>query len=138
MIAVGGGGLIAGALAWLEGRRRIVAVEPEKCPTLWATTDAGGPVDVEVGGVAANALGAKRIGQICYDLAVAHGPVCVTVTDEAILEAQRLLWQCLRQWVEPAGAAALAAVISGEYEVAPDEKLAVLVCGANPAPGPFE
>ena len=64
--------------------------------------------------------------------------MCVTVTDEAILEAQRLLWQSLRQWVEPAGAAALAAVISGEYELAPDEKLAVLVCGANPAPGPFE
>lgn len=138
LIAVGGGGLIGGALAWLQDRRRVIAVEPEACPTLFATREAGGPVDVQVGGVAANALGAKRIGQICYDLAVAHQPVLATVTDEAILDAQKRLWNGLRQWVEPAGAAALAALTSGAYQPAPDERLAVLVCGANPAPGPFD
>ena len=84
------------------------------------------------------ALGARRIGQMCYDLVVETGPVCVTVTDDAILKAQRSIWENLRQWVEPAGAAALAALISGAYEPAPDEKLAVLICGANPAPGPFD
>ena len=138
LIAVGGGGLLAGQLAWLQGSRRVVAVEPERCPTLWAATDAGSPVDVEVGGVAVNALGAKRIGSICYDLSVKHGPLTVTVSDEAITQAQVLLWQVLRQWVEPAGATALAALISGQYLPEPDEKLAVLVCGANPAPGPFD
>lgn len=142
LIAVGGGGLLAGQLAWLRDRTppvtRVIAVEPAKCPTLWSTTDGGGPRDVEVGGVAANALGARRIGQICYDLVVETGPICLTVSDEAILEAQRHLWSVTRQWVEPAGATALAALTSGAYEPAPDEKLAVLVCGANPAPGPFD
>lgn len=138
LIAVGGGGLLAGQLAWLQGRRNVVAVEPESCPTLWTAMEQGQPTDVEVGGIAANALGAKRIGRICYDLAVAYRPRVVTVTDEAILEAQRRLWQGLRQWVEPAGAAALAALISNQYVPAPNERIAVLVCGANPAPGPFD
>jgi len=69
LIAVGGGGLVAGALAWFGGRRRIVAVEPEQSRALNAALTAGAPVDVEVSGVAANALGARRIGDICFDLA---------------------------------------------------------------------
>ena len=142
LIAVGGGGLLAGQLAWLREstppQTRVVAVEPEACPTLWSTTDGSEPHDVEVGGIAANALGAKRIGRICYDLVVETGPICVTVSDESILDAQRLIWNALRQWVEPAGATALAALTSGAYEPAPDERLAVLICGANPAPGPFD
>lgn len=137
LIAVGGGGLIAGALSWLTGRRKVVAVEPEACPTLKSALEAGAPVDVEVGGVAANALGAKRIGQICFDLARRDGVQTVTVTDEAITDAQRRLWSGLRQWVEPAGAAALAALTSGAYQPQEGETVAVLVCGANPAPGPF-
>lgn len=142
LIAVGGGGLLAGQLAWIREavspRPRVVAVEPETCPTLWVTTDGSGPRDVEVSGIAANALGARRIGQMCYDLVVETGPICVTVTDDAIEDAQHRIWNGLRQWVEPAGAAALAALTSGAYEPAPGEKLAVLICGANPAPGPFD
>jgi threonine dehydratase len=137
LIAVGGGGLIAGALGWLAGRRRIVAVEPETCPTLHAALAAGQPVDVAVSGLAANALGARRIGSIAFDLARAHAPVSVTVPDSAIAQAQRLLWQGARLLVEPAGAAALAALVCGAYRPAPDERVAVLVCGANPAPDPF-
>ena len=118
LIAVGGGGLLAGQLAWLREAKtpqmRVVAVEPEACPTLWCTTDGSEPHDVEVGGIAANALGARRLGRICYDLVVGTGPICVTVSDESILEAQRRIWNGLRQWVEPAGATALAALISGE------------------------
>lgn len=137
LIAVGGGGLIGGALAWLQGRRKVVAVESEGCATLHSALATGAPVDVEVGGIAANALGAKRIGQICFDLARAHSVKNVLVTDEAIADAQRFLWRGLRQWVEPAGATALAALLSGAYRPDPDERVAVLVCGANPAPGPF-
>ena len=138
VIAVGGGGLIAGALAWNDGRRKIVAVEPEKAPTLNAALANGGPVQVEVGGIAANALGASKIGQICFDLARNKGVDSVLVPDEAIADAQRQLWQKHRQWVEPAGAAALAAILSGAYSPEKDERVAVLVCGANPAPGPFD
>lgn len=138
LIAVGGGGLIGGALLWLQGRRKVVAVEPEACATLHAARAAGEPVDIDVGGIAANALGAKRIGEICFQLAERFDTPVVAVTDAAIESAQRQLWRGLRQWVEPAGAAALAALTSGAYRPEPGERVAVLVCGANPAPGPFD
>ena len=138
LIAVGGGGLIGGALAWLEGRRDVIAVEPERAPTLHAALEAGKPVDVEVGGIAANALGARRIGQMCFDLAQEYDIGTRLVSDDAIADAQALLWKTCRQWVEPAGATALAALISGEYIPDPFDSVAVLVCGANPAPGPFD
>jgi threonine dehydratase len=137
LIAVGGGGLIAGALAWLQGRRKIVAIEPETCAALTRARKAGAPVDVEVSGVAANALGAKKIGKICFDLAEAQDTPCLTVTDAAITAAQTALWQEMRQLVEPAGAAALAALMSGAYTPDPGEKVAVLVCGGNIAPDPL-
>ncbi len=137
VIAVGGGGLVAGAMGWLGGTRKVVAVEPETSCALHAALAAGGPVDVEVSGIAANALGAKRIGTICHALAVETGALSVLVTDDAIADAQRLLWRQLRQLVEPAGAAALAALMSGAYVPAPGERVAVLICGANPAPDPL-
>jgi threonine dehydratase len=137
LIAVGGGGLIAGALAWLAGRRKVVAVEPVTSSALHAALAAGAPVDVEVSGVAANALGARRVGGICFDLAQAQGVHSVLVSDEAIVQAQKLLWRDVRQLVEPAGAAALAALMSGAYLPAPNERIAVLVCGGNIAPEPI-
>ncbi len=137
LIAVGGGGLIAGAMAWLAGRRKVVAVEPETSRALNAALEAGAPVDVSVSGVAANALGARRIGSICFDLAKQTGVQSVLVSDAAITAAQHMLWRKARQLVEPAGATALAALTSGAYRPAPGEKIAVLICGANPAPDPF-
>lgn len=137
LIAVGGGGLIAGALAWLQGVRKVVAVEPETSCALHAALGAGAPVDVEVSGVAANALGARRIGRICFDLAQAHLGESVLVSDAAILLARDALWRERRQLVEPAGATALAALMSGAYVPAPGERVAVLVCGANVAPDPL-
>ncbi|MCL6284701.1 threonine/serine dehydratase [Ruegeria sp. 2012CJ41-6] len=137
LIAVGGGGLIAGALAWLQGARKVVAVEPETSCALHAARVAGHPVDVEVSGIAANALGARRIGEICFDLATRRGTQTVLVTDTAIRSAQTALWQERRILVEPAGATALAALMSGAYRPEPGERLAVLVCGANIAPDPL-
>lgn len=135
LIAVGGGGLIAGALAWFGGARKVVAVEPESSCALHAALAASGPVDVEVGGIAANALGARRIGDICFGLA-RDGVDSVLVSDDAIADAQSALWQAHRQLVEPAGAAALAALTSGAYRPAPGERVAVLICGGNIAPDP--
>jgi threonine dehydratase len=137
LIAVGGGGLIGGALAWLSGRRKVVAVEPETSCALNAALAAGEPVDVEVSGVAANALGARRIGSICFDLAQRHLGESVLVSDDAITAAQRVLWRQARQLVEPAGATALAALLSGAYTPAPGETVAVLVCGGNITPDPL-
>lgn len=137
LIAVGGGGLIAGALAWLQGARKVVAVEPETSCALHAALVADKPVDVDVSGVAANALGARSIGQICFDLAKSLNTQTVLVSDEAITTAQHALWREMRQLVEPAGATALAALMSGAYQPEPGEKVAVLVCGGNIAPDPF-
>ena len=137
LIAVGGGGLIGGAMAWLEGRRKLVGVEPFNAPTLTQALEHGPKTTVEVSGLAANALGAKQAGRICYDLARATGTNCVNVEDEAIADAQKRLWTALRLVVEPAGAAALAALLSGAYRPQKDERLAVLLCGANPAASPF-
>lgn len=138
LIAVGGGGLISGALAWLGGRRKVVAVEPVTSNALHAALIAGAPQDVEVSGIAANALGARRIGSICFDLARENDVQCVLVTDKAIAEAQQALWRQMRQLVEPAGATALAALMTGAYRPARDERVAVLICGGNIAPDPFQ
>lgn len=136
LIAVGGGGLIAGALAWWQGARKVVAVEPETSCALHAALAANRPVDVDVSGIAANALGARRIGEICFGLS--QGAVTsVLVPDAAIAQAQRALWSERRILVEPAGATALAALICGAYRPEPGERVAVLVCGGNIAPDPF-
>ena len=137
LIAVGGGGLIGGAMAWLEGRRKLVGVEPFNAPTLTQALEHGPQTTVEVSGLAANALGAKQAGRICYDLARVTNTGCVNVEDAAIAEAQHRLWSALRLVVEPAGAAALAALLSGAYQPQKGERLAVLLCGANPAVSPF-
>ena len=137
LIAVGGGGLIGGAMAWLEGRCKIVGVEPINAPTLTQALENGPETTVEVSGIAANALGAKQVGRICYNLAQITGTVCVNVEDDAIAKAQLMLWENLRQLVEPAGATALAALLSGAYVPQKGERVAVLLCGANPADHPL-
>ena len=116
-IAVGGGGLIAGAAAWFGKNKKIVAVEPVKTCALHTALKYGEPVDVEVSGIAVNALGAKRIGQICFNLAVETEMLSVLVTDYEILAAQKLLWSTHKQLVEPSGAAALAALGCAEPAV---------------------
>lgn len=136
LIAVGGGGLIAGSLAWLDARRKVVAVEPVTSCALHAALAAGEPVDVDVSGIAANSLGARRIGAICFELAQGLKTPSVLVSDAAIAEAQRFLWHSARILVEPAGATALAAVMSGAYVPEPGERIAVLLCGANVVPEP--
>ncbi|GAA4555435.1 serine/threonine dehydratase [Planotetraspora kaengkrachanensis] len=133
LVAVGGGGLVAGVVAAVDGRAGVVAVEPERIPTLHAALEAGGPVRVDVSGVAADALGASRIGQVAFDT-VAARVSSVLVSDDAIVEARRALWREFRVAAEYAGAAALAALRSGAYVPAAGERVAVIVCGANTDP----
>ncbi len=135
LIAIGGGGLIGGAMSWFSGRN-IIGVETETTNAMHAALAHGPETDVDVSGICANALGARRIGRLSYDLAKENDLQTVLVTDDAVAKAQTALWQNLRQLVEPAGAAALAAVMSGAYVPAKGEKVAVLLCGANPAPIP--
>lgn len=131
LVAVGGGGLIAGMAAAITDSARIVAVEPVTCHTLHAALAAGRPVDVPVSGVAANSLGAQRIGDLVWPIVRAHVDRSVLVEDEDIVAAQRWAWQHLRQVLEPGGAAALAALLSRAYVADPTERVAVILCGAN-------
>ncbi len=134
VVAVGGAGLFAGIAASAEGRAKVVAVESENCPTLHAALAAGEPVDVSVSGVAADSLGARRIGDIGWALAERTKPTSVLVADEAIVEARARLWRDYRIPAEHGAAAAYAALTSGAYTPAPDERVAVVICGANTDP----
>lgn len=136
LVSVGGGGLIAGVAAWFDGRTRVEALEPFGSPTLHAAVQAGEPVDVAVGGLAADALGARRIGSIAWAVQ-RRGQIAAThrVPDAAIADAQRRMWRELRLAVEPAAALPLAALWAGVVQPRPDERVAVVVCGANLDPG---
>lgn len=131
LIAVGGGGLIAGVAAWFAGRVRIVGVEPERAPSMAQALKADQPVDVDVAGVAVDSLGAKRVGELAFTLAKRYVERVVLVTDESIRASQRTLWNDLRLVAEPGGATALAALLSGAYQPAPGERVGVVICGGN-------
>jgi threonine dehydratase len=134
LVSVGGGGLVAGIAAWCAGRCRVEALEPELAPTLHAARAAGAPVDVAVGGVAADALGAKRIGEIAWAVAQEHVAGTHLLADAAIADAQRRMWNDLRLAVEPAAALPLAALWSGVLRPGPQERVLAVVCGANVDP----
>ena len=131
LVAVGGGGLIGGMATWSEGRHRIVAVEPEAAPTLHMARKAGRPVEAPAGGVAADSLAPRQVGALMFPIAQRYVADSVLVPDDAIREAQRVLWRVLRVVAEPGGAAAFAALLSGAYKPQPDERIGVLVCGGN-------
>jgi threonine dehydratase len=131
LVAVGGGGLMAGVATAAGTRAHVVGVEPVAIPTLNAALAAGEPVDVEVSGIAADALGATRLGDIPYAVAVAAGVESVLVEDRDIIAARRLLWEDYRLVVEHGGAAAFAALLVGAYRPRAGERIAVILCGAN-------
>jgi threonine dehydratase len=137
LVAVGGGGLWAGVTLGLAGSRpgaRVVAVEPRSCPTLHEALAANAPVDVAVGGVAADALGASRLGEIAFATLGEHATAALLVEDDAIVEARRWLWREARVAAEPAGATALAALLTGRYVPVDGERVCVVVCGGNADP----
>jgi threonine dehydratase len=131
LVAVGGGGLIGGIAAWYGSRIRLIGVEPEAAPTLTRALEAGRPVDAEAGGIAADSLAPKRVGELMFPIAQTHVKSMVLVSDESIQEAQKALWNGLRVVAEPGGAAAFAALLSGRYRTEPGERIGVLICGGN-------
>lgn len=131
LIAVGGGGLIGGVAAWYQDRVRVISVEPERAPTLHKALAARQIVDAEVAGVAADSLGARRVGELMFPIAQKFVAQALLVTDDHIVEAQKALWQELRLVAEPGGATALAALLSGVYKPYPGERVGVVLCGSN-------
>lgn len=134
VVAVGGGGLYAGVAASALGRARIVAVEPERCPTLNSAVAAGHPVDVAVSGVASDSLGARRLGDLAFAAQSEEQPTTVLVTDDEIIDARTSLWNQYRVPSEHGAATAYAALLSGRYVPEDDERVAVVICGANTDP----
>jgi len=131
LVAVGGGGLIGGLAGWYAGHTRVIGVEPELAPTLTEALEAGRPVDAPAGGIAADSLAPRRVGELMFPIARARVERVTLVSDAAIRRAQDALWQTARIAAEPGGAAALAALLSGVYVPAPGERVGVVVCGGN-------
>ena len=131
LVAVGGGGLIGGIAAWYCGRIKIVAVESDGAPTLYRAMQAGRPVDAEAGGIAADSLAPRQVGQLMFTLAQQFVQPPILVSDDDIRSAQKALWNGARIVAEPGGAAAFAALLSRKYQPADGERVAVLICGAN-------
>ena len=131
LVAVGGGGLIAGIAAWFGGTVKVVGVEPEASPTLMMALKAGRPVDAPAAGIAADSLAPRRVGTLVYPIAKRYVDYVVLVPDDAIKRAQLALWEALRVVAEPGGAAAFAALISGRYQPRPGEHVGILLSGGN-------
>jgi threonine dehydratase len=131
LVAVGGGGLIGGVAAWYENRTRIFSVEPELAPTLQLALAAGRPVDSPAGGIAADSLAPRQVGQIMFPIAQKYVTDALLVTDERIVESQKKLWETMRIAAEPGGAAAFAALLSGRYQPKAGERVGVVICGGN-------
>jgi len=135
LVAVGGGGLIAGIASWYRDDITVIGVETEGTPTLHSARQAGGPVDIEVGGLAVSSLGSRRLGDIAWEASRRWIDGAVLVSDDATTTAQRWLWDDCRLAVEPGAATPVAALLSGAYVPGPSEHVVVLVCGANVDPG---
>src|SRR6185369_1906662 len=131
LVAVGGGGLIGGVTAWYQDRVKMIAVEPTAAPTLDYALRAGQPVDAPAGGIAADSLAPRQVGQLMFPIAQQYVREVVLVSDDEIVAAQKSLWETIRVAAEPGGAAAFAALLSGRYKPQPGERVGVIVCGGN-------
>jgi threonine dehydratase len=131
LVSVGGGGLIAGIAAWYANRIKVIGVEPFASPTLSKALEAGHPIDAEAGGLAADSLAPRRVGDRVFPIANNYVHSVVLVADDAIMNAQKALWQILRVVAEPGGAAAFSAMLCGAYTPEIGERVGVLVSGGN-------
>ena len=141
LVPVGGGGLIGGIAAYFAGtapKIRIIGVEPEGAPTLTRARAEGRPADAPAGGVAADALAPRRVGELVFPITQAYVEDVALVDDASILAAQRALWQAARIAAEPAASVGIAALLTGAYKPAPGEHVAVVISGANMAPSQLE
>jgi threonine dehydratase len=131
LVAVGGGGLIGGVLSWYQNRVKVIAVEPIEAPTLQRALSAGRPVDSPAGGIAADSLAPRQVGQQMFPIAQKFLHSALLVSDEEIIAAQKRLWETTRIIAEPGGATAFAGLLSGRYKPEPGERVGVIVCGGN-------
>ena len=136
-VSTGGGGLIGGVASYLRDTVKIVSVETEGTNTLERSLREGPEMDVSASGIAAGSLGGPRLGVDSYEAIRAHVDEAIIVDDAATFGAARRLWDGTRLVGEPGSAVALAALTSGAYTPAPDERICVLLCGGNAEPDWF-
>ena len=134
LVAVGGGGLVAGIAAAVGSRASVIGIEPANAPTLNSALAAGEPVDVDVSGIAADSLGARRLGSIAFDVAQREGIRSLLVSDDDIIAARRGVWDNWRIVLEHGAATAYAALETRAYVPAAGETVAVILCGSNTDP----
>ena len=136
LVAVGGGGLIGGVAAWYatqpgSARTKVIGVEPQLAPTLTEALKAGRPVDAPAGGIAADSLAPRRVGELMFPIARDHVAEVLLVSDDAIRRAQEALWSVVRIVAEPGAAAPFAALLSGAYAPGAGERVGVVISGGN-------
>jgi threonine dehydratase len=131
LVAVGGGGLIGGIAAWYGRRIKVIGVEPEAAPTLTKALEAGRPVDAAAGGLAADSLAPRRVGELMFPIAQENLDRVVLVSDDDIRHAQDTLWSTLRLVIEPGAAAPFGALLSGRVSPGPGARVGVVLSGGN-------
>ena len=131
LVAVGGGGLIGGIASWFQGAVKIIGVESYGTASMHSALQVGHPVDVEISGLAADALGARRVGTIPFAIAQQYVDHVELVSDEAIQHGQRALWDDVRIVAEPSAAACVAVLLEGLYRPLADERVGIVICGGN-------
>lgn len=134
LVAIGGGGLIAGVATAIKALRpgvRVVGIEPEGAPTRHASRAAGGMVTLDAITTAAGSLAPRRTEALNFALVSAHVDDLVLVSDAAMVEAARWLWFECGLAAELGGAAAVAAVMTGAVTLPPGSTVCALVCGAG-------
>lgn len=131
LVAVGGGGLIGGTATWYQSKSKVIGIEPETCNCLSAALAAGNTININPAGLAADSLGASSAGSLMFPIAQKYVSHVALVSDADIRNAQRYLWTNAQIVTEPGGAAAFAALLSGAYKPAKNERVGVIVCGAN-------
>ncbi|WP_439137756.1 threonine/serine dehydratase [Roseicyclus sp.] len=137
LVATGGGGLIGGVAAWFRDRVRVISVETEGTNTLARSLREGPEISVQASGIAASSLGGPRLGVMSYAVARDHVDQAIVLSDAAVFDAARQLWEATRLTGEPGAAVALAALTSGAYVPEPGERVCVLICGGNAEPDWF-
>lgn len=134
LVAVGGGGLVAGVATALRAVRpsiRVIGVEPVGAPTLHDSLEAGALVTLEGIGTEVGTLAPLRSAQLNLELIAAGVDRIVLVDDDAMRKAARWLWFEAGVAAELSGAAALAALTAGAYKPETDERVIAIVCGAG-------
>ncbi|MFF0268021.1 threonine/serine dehydratase [Kribbella sp. NPDC004536] len=132
--ALGDGGLIAGIATALGDHAQVIGIEPAAAATMHRALQDGRPTDGPVGGVAADSLGARRLGTFAFEAVKGHHVRSVLVDDDSIVAARKQLWTDHHLATEHGGATAYAALVSGAYKPAAGERVVVVICGANTDP----